>query len=171
MNKDVSSSLKFVRDIITNEQDQSFTSLSEGDKGELVDNIASLVLMDETDEFAKRFDNFMYGLILSCIGGKPSFKQAKKQLCEVAQALEKKISVPQVKESIPYLSSSNYLGSIVSYSLNCFHYLCSSLCIEQLDETNRLVKRGFLQLRNVLHITISLNMVNYCMEECNLLLI
>ena len=86
---------------------ESFTSLSEGDKGELVDNIASLVRMEETDEFAKRFDNFMYGLIISCIEGKPSFKQAKKQLCEVAQALEKKISVPQIKEKLPEIKQIN----------------------------------------------------------------
>ena len=33
--------------------------------GELMQYIAPLVQMDEKDEFAKRFDNFMYGLMLA----------------------------------------------------------------------------------------------------------
>src|SRR5699024_10555295 len=40
----------------------AFTSISEGDKGELLTQIAPLVQSDEPDECAKRFDNFMYGL-------------------------------------------------------------------------------------------------------------
>ena len=74
---------------------------------ELIDKIASLVFFDDEDEFAKRFDNFMYGLIILFIEGKPSFKQAKKQLCEIALALENKISVPQVKEMLPEIKIIN----------------------------------------------------------------
>ena len=44
---------------------EAFLSLSEGDKGELLAQIAPLIQSEETDEFAKRFDNFMYGLILA----------------------------------------------------------------------------------------------------------
>ena len=39
---------------------EAFVSISEGDKGELLTQIAPLVRSDEADEFAKRFDNFMY---------------------------------------------------------------------------------------------------------------
>ena len=88
-------------------KEEAFDSLSEGDKGELIDKIASLVFFDDEDEFAKRFDNFMYGLMILFIEGKPSFKQAKKQLCEIALALENKISVPQVKEMLPEIKIIN----------------------------------------------------------------
>lgn len=86
---------------------ESFTFLSEGDKGELLENIAPLVYFDDEDEYAKRFDNFMYGLMISFIDGKPSFKQAKKQLCEIGTALEKKVSVPQVKDKLPEIKKIN----------------------------------------------------------------
>ena len=57
----------------------AFLSLSEGDKGELLTQIAPLVRSEETDEFAKRFDNFMYGLILAHIDQMPAF-----QICQKA---------------------------------------------------------------------------------------
>ncbi len=85
----------------------SFTTLSEGDKGELVDYIAPLVFFNDDDEYAKRFDNFMYGLMISYIESKPAFKQAKKQLCEIGLALERKVSVPQVKEKLPEIKKIN----------------------------------------------------------------
>lgn len=78
----------------------AFQSLSEGDKGELIKEIAPIVTMDDKDEAAKRFDNFIYGMILVNIEGLPGFRYAKKQLCSVAEALEKKHNIPQVKEKL-----------------------------------------------------------------------
>ncbi len=80
-----------------------FVSLSEGDKGELLTQIAPLIRSEEADEFAKRFDNFMYGLILAHIEQLPSFKYAKKQLCDIAVLLESKASIPQIKAKLPIL--------------------------------------------------------------------
>ena len=101
-------SVKLKREYVEKyKKEESFSFLSEGDKGELLENIAPLVRFDDEDEYAKRFDNFMYGLMLSFIGGKPSFKQAKKQLCEIATALERKISVPQVKDKLPEIKKIN----------------------------------------------------------------
>ncbi len=80
-----------------------FVSLSEGDKGELLTQIAPLVRSEETDEFAKRFDNFMYGLILAHIEQLPSFKYAQKQLCDLAVLLKSKASIPQIKAKLPIL--------------------------------------------------------------------
>ena len=71
-----------------------FVSLSEGDKGELLIQIAPLVRSEETDEFAKRFDNFMYGLILAHIEQRPFFQVCQKQLCDMAVLLESKASIP-----------------------------------------------------------------------------
>lgn len=81
----------------------AFLSISEGDKGELLTQIAPLVRSEETDEFAKRFDNFMYGLILAHIEQMPAFKYAKKQLCDTASLLERKANIPQIKEKLPLL--------------------------------------------------------------------
>lgn len=78
----------------------AFLSLSEGDKGELLTQIAPLVRADKSDEFAKQFDNFMYGLILAHIDHLPAFKYAKKQLCDTASLLESKANIPQIKEKL-----------------------------------------------------------------------
>lgn len=83
----------------------AFLSISEGDKGELLTQIAPLVQSEETDEFAKRFDNFMYGLILAHIEQMPAFKYAKKQLCDTASLLERKANIPQIKEKLPLLQA------------------------------------------------------------------
>ncbi|MFQ8841678.1 MAG: hypothetical protein ACLR8P_12945 [Clostridium fessum] len=51
----------------------------------------------------KRFDNFMYGLMLASMEQMPSFKRAKKVLCEIAGLLSRKISIPQVKEKLDFI--------------------------------------------------------------------
>ncbi len=82
---------------------EAFLSLSEGDKGDLLTQIAPLVHSDDSDEFAKRFDNFMYGLILAHMEQLPAFQYAKKQLCDTAALLERKANIPQIKEKLPLL--------------------------------------------------------------------
>ena len=82
---------------------ESFISLSEGDKGELLTQIAPFVRLEDTDEFAKRFDNFMFGLMLAHVENIPAFQYAKKQLCDMALLLERKISIPQIKEKLSVL--------------------------------------------------------------------
>ena len=82
---------------------ETLVSISEGDKGELLTQIAPLVRSDEADEFAKRFDNFMYGLILAHIEQMPAFQYAKKQLCDTASLLERKAGIPQIKAKLPVL--------------------------------------------------------------------
>ena len=79
---------------------EAFTLISESDKGELLEHIAPLVRLNDTDEFAKRFDNFMYGLILSSIEQLPAFRYAQKQLRDTAALLERKVSIPQVKNKL-----------------------------------------------------------------------
>ena len=82
---------------------EALVSISEGDKGELLTQIAPLVHLDEDDEFAKRFDNFMYGLMLAHIEQMPAFQYAKKQLCDTALLLERKANIPQIKAKLPML--------------------------------------------------------------------
>lgn len=82
---------------------EAFVSLGEGDKGELLTQIGPLVGSAGTDESAKRFDNFMYGLILAHVEQMPAFKYGKKQLCDTASLLEGKVSIPQIKEKLPVI--------------------------------------------------------------------
>lgn len=86
---------------------QVFSYISEGDKGELIAQLAPIVTMEDTDECAKRFDNFMYGLMIASIEQMPAFKYAKKQLCDVAALLEKKVSIPQVKDKLDIIKEIN----------------------------------------------------------------
>lgn len=85
------------------QKEDAFAHISELDKGELEREIAPLVFLDNPDEFAKRFDNFMYGLMLAHLEQMPSFKYAKKQLCDMAALLEKKVTIPQIKEKLPLI--------------------------------------------------------------------
>lgn len=88
-------------------KEKAFDSLGEGDKGELLQHIAPIVRLNDEDELAKRFDNFMYGLILASMEQMPAFKYAKKQLCDIATLLERKVSIPQVKEKMPIIQEVN----------------------------------------------------------------
>jgi len=81
----------------------AFTFISEGDKTELQKEIAPLVYMDDKDEYAKRFDNFMYGLMIANLMQMPSFRRARKQLQGTAVLLEGKATIPQVQEKLPII--------------------------------------------------------------------
>ena len=56
---------------------------------------------------AKRFDNFMYGLIIADMKQLHSFVNAQKQLQNIAKALEEKISIPQVKAKFHIIQEIN----------------------------------------------------------------
>lgn len=107
---------------------ESLASISEGDKGELLKQIAPLVRSEEADEFAKRFDNFMYGLMLAHIEQMPAFKYAKKQLCETASLLERKATIPQIQEKLPLLRE---------IQTDTFWDACDILLFEQVREELR----------------------------------
>lgn len=85
----------------------AFTILSEGDKSELLKEIAPLVYLEEKDEAAKRFDNFMYGLMIAHLEGLPGFKYAKRQLCGTAALLEKKSTIPQIQAKMDFIKQIN----------------------------------------------------------------
>lgn len=82
---------------------ESFKALSEMDKYELTKYIAPLITSSDTDEFAKRFDNFMYSLMLSQIDQLPKLGYYRKELIQTAELLEKKVTIPQVKAKLPLI--------------------------------------------------------------------
>ena len=80
-----------------------FTCLGDEAKGELEREIAPLVYNPDTEELAKRFDNFMYGLMLAQLEQLPSLRHAQRQLRDTAALLERKATIPQVKDKLPLL--------------------------------------------------------------------
>jgi len=86
-------------------QKNLFICIGDTEKGELINSIAPIVVDYDRDEMAKRFDNFIYGLMLANMEALPSFKFAKKQLCDIATVLEKRASIPQIKAQLPLIQS------------------------------------------------------------------
>ncbi|MCC2684943.1 MAG: helicase, type site-specific restriction-modification system restriction subunit, partial [Paenibacillaceae bacterium] len=79
---------------------EAFVCLEDRDKHNLIAHLAPIVFMEDTDEYAKRFDNFMYGLMIAWIEGLPYFKRGKKQLLDVSVNLAKRATIPQIKEKL-----------------------------------------------------------------------
>jgi type I restriction enzyme R subunit len=86
-------------------EEMAFVCLTEQDKHDLSQNLAALVYMEDADEDAKRFDNFMYGLILARLENSPVFRKLKNQLCNLCKSLEKRVTIPQIKEKLPLIQS------------------------------------------------------------------
>ena len=78
----------------------SFNELSEIDKYELTKFIALLITSTDTDEYAKRFDNFMYEFMLAHLEQLPTLKYMKGQLILTAELLEKKSAIPQIQQKM-----------------------------------------------------------------------
>ena len=86
-------------------KEEAFICLSEQDNHDLSRHIAPLADMDDKDEYAKRFDNLMYGLIISQMETLPGFKKVKNQICTLMGALEQKAIIPKIKEKLPLIKS------------------------------------------------------------------
>lgn len=86
---------------------KTFDYIGEGDKGELLKYIAPIVHLYDDDDMALRFDNFMYGLILSSMEQLASLKHARQQLCGIATLLERKASIPQVNAKMQIIKDIN----------------------------------------------------------------
>lgn len=84
---------------------EAFVCLEELDKHDLITHLAQLVYMDETDEYAKRFDNLMYGLMLAQLEQMPQFKKGKRQLIDICSHLAQRITIPQIREKIELINT------------------------------------------------------------------
>ncbi|PKM77185.1 MAG: DEAD/DEAH box helicase [Firmicutes bacterium HGW-Firmicutes-15] len=82
----------------------SFVALSEGDVGKLVRNLALLVFMDEADEYAKRFDNLIYSIMLETIEPSRMYKKYQGNVLAIMKALSTKMTIPQVKARAQLIS-------------------------------------------------------------------
>jgi len=84
---------------------EAFTCLSEQDSHDLSSHVSPLVTLDDKDEYAKRFDNLMYGLIISQMEILPGFKKARNQVYTLMEALEQKATIPKVREKLPLIQA------------------------------------------------------------------
>lgn len=105
----------------------AYVCVSESQKGEMITHLAPLVFLKDTDEAAKRFDNFIYGIMLAQAETMPSFRYARKQLCELASALERKTSIPQVKKALALIQSLQTEDFWEGISLLDFEYVRKAL--------------------------------------------
>lgn len=94
--------LKYIEKYKTKE---TFTYISELDKHDIITYLAPIVFMDDKDEYAKGFDNFMYSLMLAQIEGKKSFNRGQKQLKNTCIELSKRATIPQVKEKLELINA------------------------------------------------------------------
>jgi type I restriction enzyme R subunit len=82
---------------------EAFVCLEDSHKTNLVTYLAPIVYMDETDEYAKRFDNLMYGLMLTGLEGSQQFKKSKKQLMNTCEILLRKATITEVRHKLPLI--------------------------------------------------------------------
>ncbi|MCR4717891.1 MAG: DEAD/DEAH box helicase family protein [Lachnospiraceae bacterium] len=85
-------------------KEKAFEYINETDKGELIGHIAPLVFFEDRDEYALRFDNFMYGLMIADIDKLPTFKRAKSVLMDTANELAARSTIPQIKAKLPLIT-------------------------------------------------------------------
>ncbi len=83
----------------------AFVCLSDLDKHNLITFLAPIVYMYDTDEYAKRFDNFMYGLMIARIEGLRQFNKGKQRLIDICRALSKRATIPQIKEKLALIDT------------------------------------------------------------------
>lgn len=127
---------------------EAFTCLGDGEQEELIQQIAPLVYSDEADEFAKRFDNFMYGLILAHMEQLPTFRSARKQLCDLASLLEKKATIPQIKAKLPIIQDIHTEAFWDANDCILFEQVRTELrgLIQFLDDSTKTQKQVFTDL-------------------------
>jgi len=82
---------------------EALTCISEQDSHDLSRHVAPLINMNDKDEYAKRFDNLMYGLMISQMEILPGFKKAKNQVYTLMGALEQKAIIPKIKAKLPLI--------------------------------------------------------------------
>ena len=106
---------------------EAFVSLTETDKGTLMKEVAPLISLDDKDEAAKRFDNFVYGLLLCELEGLPGLGRAQKQLRNTAAMLEGKATIPQVQAKLPLIREVQTDEFLASHDLLRFEEMRQEL--------------------------------------------
>ncbi|MCW2278773.1 DEAD/DEAH box helicase family protein [Heliophilum fasciatum] len=105
----------------------AFACLSDTDKSDLIKYLAPLVYMEDTDEFAKRFDNFMYGMMLAQIEGTAQFKKGRKQLLTICTELSRRAVIPQIKAKLDLINTIGTEEFWKNVNLLCLEHVRAEL--------------------------------------------
>ena len=122
---------------------ESFNSLEDTDVKNLSKYIANLVYMDETDLYAKSFDNIVYGLEVLKIKKKSFTRQEAEIIKDASLLLKTKATIDQVKKQIPLLSklvNNNYFSNSTIIEIENMRKSVRGL-IKYLVETKRKTPR------------------------------
>lgn len=98
----------------------AYISLGDTDVATLQNDVAPLVKKHDKDQFALRFDSFMYGYMLAVILGENT-SVYQRRLVNVCVALEEKTTIPQVKEKLPIIQRvvpEGYLDKVNALELD-----------------------------------------------------
>ena len=84
--------------------EKSFVMLSDADKTDIIEHLATLISSYETDENAIHFDNSMYGMMVSVLETNNNFSRIKNHIQKNATLLLSECAtIPEVKAKIPRL--------------------------------------------------------------------
>ncbi len=82
----------------------AWNDLTDDVRGELLDNVAPLPTERKAEpEEAKRFDLLLFSLELALLKGSKSFDRLKKQLIEIASALDEQVAIPAIAAQHPLI--------------------------------------------------------------------
>ena len=83
---------------------EAWEKLSEGDRKELAEEVASLpTQLERESEEAKRFDLLMLSLQLALLNKEPAFERLREQVAKIAGLLEEKQTIPMVGKQMTYI--------------------------------------------------------------------
>ena len=87
----------------TYKKEEAYQTLSDEDVKELVKELAPLVTDEEMDEAAKRFDIFMYGMMLTFLTDRKAYERARESLKQTVHALSGKNGIQAVRDAQPLM--------------------------------------------------------------------
>jgi type I restriction enzyme R subunit len=103
---------------------EAWTKLDEETRDELIDQVAPLPSAKELGtEEAKRFDLLMFSLELALLKGSKRFDKLKKQLMEIASALESQTGIPSIAQQavlIEEIQTERWWGGV---SVSIFEFV------------------------------------------------
>lgn len=103
LNTDRVSVRSHIRYVEKYKNEKEYQDITEIKQSVLEKDIAPLVHINDKDEDAKRFDAFMYGLIIRDMDGDSLTNVLIAKLRNICEMLEKKVSIPQVKAKLPII--------------------------------------------------------------------
>lgn len=101
-------SVRIYRETIEQFRDiRAFDQLDTAKVNALTKNIAPLVYNMDTDEYAKRYDNNIYTLMLDALGGGKDLRKASGKLVKISQMLKSKGTINAVNDQMPLIYATS----------------------------------------------------------------